>query len=178
MLTCAGLQIVYLPSRPTPALESFAAPILHCADAHVAAPFFGPNVWSATVAPVPGGNVPADCSRLAVRMTFKDGGAYDFHSTFERVKERTVQAVEMASESGQLGAASGVLDAVHLDELPAYEHATADGQAPLLAAEHGLAARGGATGHAVDPPAEPPTYEDVQLETVTNEMESRLRLRG
>jgi WW domain-binding protein 2 len=171
-------QIVYLPARPTAALESFAAPIMHCADAHVAAPFFGPNVWTATVAPVPGGNVPADCSRLAVRMTFKDGGAYDFHSTFERVKERTVQAVETAGESGRLGAASAGLDAVHLDELPAYEHAAAEAAAPLLAGERGLGVRSGAVAHAVVPPAQPPTYEDVQLETVTNEMESRMRLQG
>ena len=137
-------------------------------------------MWTATVSPVPGGNVPAHCSRLAVRMTFKDGGAYDFHSIFERVKERTVQAVEMASESGRLGAAAAAasagLDAVHLDELPAYEHAAADGQAPLLVGS-GLGARGAAAAHAVVPPAEPPTYEDVQLETVTNEMESRMRLR-
>jgi hypothetical protein len=130
-------------------------------------------VWTAAVSPVPGGNVPADCSRLAVRLTFKDGGAYDFHSGFERVKERTVQAVEVAAESGRLGAAAG-LDAVHLDELPAYEHAAADGRPPLLAGERGVAA----AQTVVVPPEEPPTYEDVQLETVTHEMESRMRLQG
>jgi hypothetical protein len=153
---------------------------MHCADAHVAAPFFGPNVWTAAVAPVPGGNVPADCARLAVRVTFKDGGAYDFHSTFERVKERTVQAVEVASESGRLGAvaAAAGLDGVHLDELPAYEHAAADERAPLLVGEHGVGTRAGPAAHAVVLPVEPPTYEDVQLETVTNEMESRMRLQG
>lgn len=68
-------------------------------------------------------------------MTFKDGGAFDFHSRFERIKERLTQAVDVARESGQQapngngsgggrgggGDYNGVnLDNVNLDELPAY----------------------------------------------------------
>lgn len=68
-------------------------------------------------------------------MTFKDGGAFDFHSSFQRVKETLSHAVEIARESGHLsgaglGGAGGVggvgvdLEAVHLEQLPAYEEAT------------------------------------------------------
>jgi hypothetical protein len=90
------------------------------------------------VQPVPGGNIPPEHAALELKMTFKDGGAFDFHSIYERIKERLQQAVDVARESGQLlgdgvenggsaggGALSNVdLDLVHLDELPAYEDAT------------------------------------------------------
>lgn len=67
-------------------------------------------------------------------MTFKDGGAFDFHSSFERVKETLSHAVEIARESGIIsgagtggGMGAGVVDleVVHLEQLPAYEEATA-----------------------------------------------------
>jgi hypothetical protein len=90
------------------------------------------------VQPVPGGNIPPEHAALEMKMTFKDGGAFDFHSTYERIKERLQQAVDVARESGQLigdgtdigggnggGPLSSInLDSVHLDELPAYEDAT------------------------------------------------------
>ena len=50
-------------------------------------------------------------------MTFKDGGAFDFHSTFERVKESLAQAQEVARETGRETNFSNV----HLEQLPAYE---------------------------------------------------------
>jgi hypothetical protein len=107
------------------------------------------------VQPVPGGNIPAEHAALELKMTFKDGGAFDFHSIYERIKERLQQAVDVARESGQLvgdgtdisgGAGGGPLsninlDLVNLDELPAYEDATSpvgqrtvspQGQSPLI----------------------------------------------
>ena len=56
-------------------------------------------------------------------MTFKDGGAFDFHANFERVKETLMQAVEEARESGRITRQSQGIDlsAVHLEQLPAYE---------------------------------------------------------
>jgi hypothetical protein len=89
------------------------------------------------VQPVPGGNIPVEHAALELKMTFKDGGAFDFHSIYERIKERLQQAVDVARESGQLvgdgtdigsgggGPLSGInLALVDLDELPAYEDAT------------------------------------------------------
>ena len=56
-------------------------------------------------------------------MSFKDGGAYDFQSSFERVKEVLSNAIEEARESGRVnGRAENVdMSAVHLEQLPAYE---------------------------------------------------------
>jgi hypothetical protein len=172
---------------------------LNLHDTRVAAPFFGPNVWTAIVQPVPGGNIPPEHAALELKMTFKDGGAFDFHSTFERIKERLQQAVEVARESGQLvgdgiettggrgpDALSGVnLDAVHLDELPAYEDAASTRRAPAEAPreerlididepEHRQ--RSSPRDEAFSPPAEPPPgYEAVQNQSVADELERRLR---
>ncbi|PGG95161.1 hypothetical protein AJ79_10221 [Helicocarpus griseus UAMH5409] len=128
-------RIVYLPAQSTPQFQSFSAPLLNLLDTHVSAPFFGPNVWTAQVKPVAGGGIPASNISLQLKMTFKDGGAFDFHSNFERIKERLQQAVEQAQESGMMtgdgpqtgsgrraGAFGSVnFSAVHLEELPAYE---------------------------------------------------------
>ncbi|KAI9673199.1 MAG: hypothetical protein M1817_003062 [Caeruleum heppii] len=124
-------RIIYLPVSPTPAFESFSAPILNLHDTHVSAPFFGPNVWTAVLQPVPAGGIPPVHSVLELKMVFKEGGAFDFHSQFERIKERLQQAVEAARAGGDgsaaghgPGALSGVnLAAVHLEQLPAYEEA-------------------------------------------------------
>ncbi|KAF2842077.1 hypothetical protein M501DRAFT_998313 [Patellaria atrata CBS 101060] len=201
-------RIVYLPASPTPQLKSFAAPILNLHDTHVTAPFFGPNVWTALVQPVAGGGIPPQHPALELKMTFKDGGAFDFHTAFERIKERLQQAVEIARESGYAtgdgsesggarggGALSGVnLDAVTLDDLPAYEASGASPQvhpsSPLGSPTDGTAfgapstslpVAGGSVPHSpqlnnFSPPAEPPPgYEEVQRGSIADELERRLR---
>jgi hypothetical protein len=89
-----------LPANPTPQLQSFSAPLLNLHDTHVSAPFFGPNVWTAALQPVAGGGIPANHAFVELKMVFKEGGAFDFHSQFERIKERLQQAVDNARESG------------------------------------------------------------------------------
>lgn len=191
-------KIVYLPTTPSASFQSFAAPILNLHDTHVTAPFFGPNVWSAIVQPVPGGNIPPEHAALEIKMTFKDGGAFDFHSTYERIKERLQQAVEVARESGHLtgdgtetsgGQGAGALgavdmNAVHLDELPAYEDAASTRPVPVATPEAPLidlaapepTARTSPAQAQFSPPAEPPPgYEDVQSQSISDELERRLR---
>jgi hypothetical protein len=56
-------------------------------------------------------------------MNFKDGGAFDFSTTFEQIKERLYQAYSVAREHGQGGAENVDLTNVHLEQLPAYEAA-------------------------------------------------------
>ncbi|MCJ1250135.1 hypothetical protein MMC30_007361 [Trapelia coarctata] len=124
-------RLVYLPTTPSPSLQSLSAPILNLQDTHVSAPFFGPNIWQGILLPVAGGGVPTQHTYVEIKMTFKDGGAFDFHSNFELAKETLSHAVEIARESGvitgtETGMGAGMVDleAVHLEELPAYEEAT------------------------------------------------------
>ncbi|KAF1350754.1 hypothetical protein BDV97DRAFT_397751 [Delphinella strobiligena] len=192
-------RIIYLPSTSTPQLQSFAAPILNTHDSHVVAPWIGPNVWTALVQPVQGGGIPPTHATLELKVTFKEGGAYDFHSRYERVKERLQQAVEVARESGNVmgdgsetgrgrggGALAGVnVAGVHLEDLPAYEESGGSvavsvagalreqerEHSPPPVAEEGEDAQRGA----FTPPAEPPPgYEEVQRETIQDEVERRL----
>ncbi|KAF2728046.1 hypothetical protein EJ04DRAFT_406112, partial [Polyplosphaeria fusca] len=128
-------RIIYLPVTSTQDFQSFAVPILNVTDSRVTAPWFGPNKWEALLQPVYGGGIPAHHDQLEFHMEFKEGGAFDFASTFERLKERLKQAVDVARESGlatgdgaDLGGGRGAgplagvnLASVHLDDLPNYE---------------------------------------------------------
>ena len=134
-------------------------------------------------------------------MTFKDGGAFDFHSIYERIKERLQQAVDAARESGQLvgdgseagsGAGGGVLssvnlDSVHLDQLPAYDDGGGrppSASAPPPGGRDEGRLRDSGVGVSPDnaafaPPSEPPPgYEETQRESVADELERRLRSSG
>ena len=134
--------MVYLPTAPSKELQSFSAPLLNLHDTHVTVPWFGPNIWQATLQPVVGGNIPATHSKIEVKLVFQEGGALDYHSNFERIKERLHQAIEAARQSGVLpgvygrdgvghAAFSGVnMDSVHLDQLPSYEASGHDAIAP------------------------------------------------
>src|SRR6266487_775356 len=95
------MQIVYLPTNPTPELQSFSAPILNLQDSYVRAPFFGANYWCAMVRPVAGGNIPPQHPAVELKMTFREGGAFDYHTIFEQIKERLYNAVSLARESGR-----------------------------------------------------------------------------
>ncbi|THX44477.1 hypothetical protein D6D02_01404 [Aureobasidium pullulans] len=190
-------RLVYLPTTPTPQLQSFSVPLLNTHDSHVVAPWIGPNVWTALAQPVQGGGIPTHIPALELKFSFKDGGAYDFHSGYERVKERLQQQVDVARQSGHLqgdgseagrgrgGDALAAVDVanVHLDDLPAYEETGSTIPMPQPHAQPvTLSATTQATrspeSHAPEvftPPAEPPPgYEQVQRETVEDELERRL----
>jgi hypothetical protein len=191
-------RLVYLPSTSTPQLQSFAAPLLNTHDSHVVAPWIGPNVWTALVQPVQGGGIPTHVPALELKFAFKDGGAYDFHSGYERVKERLQQQVDVARQSGYLqgdgseagrGRGGDTLAAVdvanvHLDDLPAYEetgaslsipHPQAQPPPPAPVARQAPTSTESHAPEVFSPPAEPPPgYEQVQRETVEDELERRL----
>lgn len=130
-------------------------------------------------------------------MTFKDGGAFDFHSTFERIKERLQQVVQQARETGVIsshisqraGAYSGVnFTNVHLEDLPAYEGPqptttsaaavnpppfSGGGNANVRASE---SSQTSTLEERFEPPNEPPPgYEEAQQQGVANDLEDRLR---
>ena len=134
---------------------------------------------------------------VELKLTFKDGGAPDFHSNFERIKERLQQAVDVAREDNaagrrQDGSLSGVnMDAVHLDELPSYAASGHDRVAPAsseqsedLMDEPVPPIRAGRDSgvstdtqqrQPVEPPSDaPPGYEEAQQQSVQAELERRL----
>lgn len=123
-------RLIYLPGAKstvvnnTATFTSFSAPLLNLHDTHLVMPWFGPNSWTALVQPVPGGNMFGD-NGVELKVTFKDGGAPTFQSTFEQVKERLQQVVEVARERNGAGAGVDMSD-VHLDQLPSYQEHGAD----------------------------------------------------
>jgi hypothetical protein len=143
-------------------------------------------------------------------MEFKEGGAFDFSTTFERLRERLRQAVDVARESGLAsgdgvetgdgrggGALAGVnLNNVHLEDLPAYEASGSDTvvgatdslpSPPIPGRDSGIgdssppvanksSPLGSPQEATFSPPSEPPPgYEEVQRDSVADELERRLR---
>jgi hypothetical protein len=183
-------RIVYLPSNPTSDLQSFSSPILNLQDAYVRAPFFGANYWTAICKPVPGGGIPPSQPTIELRMTFREGGAFDYHSIFEQIKERLYQAYTVAREHGQRGTVDVDLANVHLEQLPAYEPArevTKEEEDVSAESAVHVVRDSGVTG--VRSPSEsspkeesffapnelPPRYEEAQLQAVGIDLDQRLR---
>lgn len=186
------LQIVYLPSTPTPELQSFSSPILNLQDTFVRAPFFGANYWVGTCKPVPGGGIPPSHAAVELKLTFRDGGAFDYHNIFEQIKERLAHAYAVARETGH---SSGRVDLanVHLEQLPAYE-ATREVQpeedgptilSPIPTRPGRDSGVGGVrsptetetpkTTQTSAPDEPPPGYEEAQAQAVGVDLDRRLR---
>ncbi|CBF81590.1 hypothetical protein AN5598.2 [Aspergillus nidulans FGSC A4] len=165
-------RVIYIPAQRVDELESFSAPLLNLHDSHVSSPFFGPNVWNAVVQPVPGGGIPPSLVAVHLKVTFKEGGAFDFHNQFERIKERLQQAVEISRESGR-GAGDINMAGVHLEELPAYSgpqsYSTEDNHSNRAISRQNTSETN------TEPQEPPPGYEEVQQQSVANELEERLR---
>ncbi|RDW60513.1 uncharacterized protein DSM5745_10971 [Aspergillus mulundensis] len=164
-------QVVYIPAQRSDVLESFSAPLLNLHDSHVSSPFFGPNAWNVVVQPVPGGGIPSSLVAVHLKVTFKEGGAFDFHNQFERIKERLQHAVEISRESGR-SAGDVNMAGVHLEELPAYSgpQTYSTGNDHSNRAVHRQASETNP-----EPQEPPPGYEEVQQQSVANELEARLR---
>ncbi|KAF9250154.1 hypothetical protein DTO027I6_359 [Penicillium roqueforti] len=166
-------RVVYLPVSRSDDFQSFSSPLLNVRDSHVSAPFFGPNVWTALVQPVSGGGISPSLPAVQLKVTFKEGGAFDFHTNFERIKERLEQAVENTGESTR-GRQNVDLSAVHLEELPAYEAPPTPSHArPSETPEESENRRASDTSN--EPMEPPPCYEEVQSQSVAHELEERLR---
>lgn len=131
-------------------------------------------------------------------MEFKEGGAFDFHNTFERLKERLRQTIDVARESGideTIAAGS-----VNMEDLPAYEdtrqHTRVTDEPPNPPATGGASSGVGMSSSVAavapeadstqsssplqsprpfQPPSEPPPgYEEVQRSSIADELERRL----
>lgn len=177
------VQIVYLPDNPIPELQSFSSPILNLQDTFVRAPFFGANYWTASCKPVPEGGISLQHGIVELKLTFKEGGAFDFHTTFEQIKERLYQAQMVARENGQRGAVD-----VDLEQLPAYEAAREEREntfvaspVPVRPQRHGSIPGISTSEVPISPPPvapdeAPPGYEEAQAQTVrVQDLDQRLR---
>lgn len=132
-------RIIYLPDKPTETFKSFASPVLNLHDSHVTSPLFGAPTWTALCQPVQGGGIPTPSSGvLELKCTFKEAGAYDWHTKYEQLRERLQQVIEVSriddgdgSRSSRSGAALAGIDVsnVTLDELPAYQE---ESDGPLI----------------------------------------------
>ena len=63
---------------------------------------------------------------MGIKLTFREGGAFDFSTTFERMKETLNQAADVARDSGRT-VQPGEVD---LEQLPAYEETVGGGPPP------------------------------------------------
>ena len=127
-------------------------------------------------------------------MTFKDGGAFDFQTTFEKIKDSSLQAMENARDVGRPLDPSNV----HLDQLPAYEDINQSSRAPV--AQPSLIAPTpvrptqssndedlltfdapepppveASSVSTVQPDEPPPGYEETQSNSVSNSLEESVR---
>jgi hypothetical protein len=113
---------------------------------------------------------------VEVRLTFKDGGAFDFHTVFEQIKERVHQAYTIARENGQASVGD-----IHLEQLPAYEPASDLGgrvigeEEPVILSPVPIRPGTGPSSPILPPPAHsevqppdgpPPGYEEAQAHAV------------
>lgn len=69
--------------------------------------------------PVPNGGIPPHLQGVELRLTFKDGGTFDWHARYCEVRERLAQVRENAVAGSGVGAGGG--GDVSLEQLPAYE---------------------------------------------------------
>ncbi|RKF83650.1 UPF0664 stress-induced protein C29B12.11c [Golovinomyces cichoracearum] len=176
-------RLVYLPTSPTQKLKSFSSPILNLQDTYVRTPLFGANFWIAQCKTVPGGGIPTSHPYVELKMTFQDGGAFDFHSIFEQIKERLSQTYSVAQETTPYGTG---LTNIDLEPLPAYQPADEIGgndeiemSPPYQRVE---AVVPGTTGHIVesrqaspDASEAPPEYEEIHSQADNLDLEPRLR---
>jgi hypothetical protein len=135
-------------------------------------------------------------------MTFREGGAYDYHIIFEQIKERLHHAVSVAREEGRNIGSAGVLNPadlanVDLEQLPAYEPASVvrrishNEERGLMASSPTIAEGGGegsrdssSTAESTPKPEEelftppnepPPGYEEAQAQAISIDFDQRLR---
>jgi hypothetical protein len=129
---------------------------------------------------------------VEIRLTFREGGAFDFHTIFEQIKERLYQAYTVARETGQRGDNVNLAN-VDLEQLPAYEPAGGPAReeetvilSPIpvrpgetrnsgVAGVRSLAGESPKPQEAATPAEPPPDYEETQAQAVGVELDERLR---
>ena len=139
------------------------------------------------------GGIPPSYPLVELRLTFREGGAFDFHTIFEQIKERLYQAYTVARETGQRDGNVDLAN-VHLEQLPAYEPAREverEEERVILSpipVRPGEARDSGVAGvrslnegespkpeEQITPDEPPPGYEETQAQAVDAALDQRLR---
>lgn len=149
--------------------------MLNYEDSHGGSPWFGSWYWRAVVTPVSQGGIPPDIARVELKLTFKDGGHYEFVNEFETLKQNLHHYRDIERETGQR-------ISVPDEPLPAYEgpagsgsgSGTANANAGRLAAEN-PPARSDSSSRGRGPDEPPPAYEEAQAQSISMRLEDHIR---
>ncbi|KAI9837882.1 MAG: hypothetical protein M1838_004725 [Thelocarpon superellum] len=159
-------QLIYLPDAPTSSFSSLASPLENVYDGRIVVPYLGPNAFTSVLRTATGGGLPREQRYLQVKLTFNEGGAYDFHQTFVRLRERVGDAIHDARANGEITGdgphASLHLNGVHLDDLPAYETGSTTSSLPPEQTRSRM------TASSTVPRGPPPAYDESMTDTVTS----------
>ena len=164
------LQIIFLPTGSSNQFESFTAELSRIVDSYVKTPWIGPNTWVANLERSRSfqcdiWNIPKRIAALRLDINFNEGGAYEFHNTVIKAKERLHQAMEVRNmslnENGAAGFAVMNPNSDNLEQLPEYGNSLNtvsrdNGEMMCMAARHNSL---------VDEMGEQPERRSVQPET-------------
>ncbi|CAO3693483.1 unnamed protein product [Umbelopsis ramanniana] len=95
-------RVIFLPDRPSPQFKSFHVPLLSLKNCRYEQPWFAANYISGHVLPVAGGGLSQPGQ---LKLTFKEGGGFEFYSIFRDLLERIDETNEVPQ---------------HLEALPTY----------------------------------------------------------
>ncbi|KAK9780038.1 putative GRAM domain-containing protein [Seiridium cardinale] len=138
---------------------------------------FGANYWDAEVRPEPDGNIPADYTRVTMRLTFNDGGHSDWALKYENIRGRLLHAASVARETGN----AHVLNAVTAEQLPEYSPREGGSrQSQIIASQVQVereaeeAAREREDNQPL-PDEPPPDYDEAQAQAIAMQFDERQR---
>ncbi|ETS74310.1 hypothetical protein PFICI_14176 [Pestalotiopsis fici W106-1] len=174
-------RLVFLPTQPTDQFKSFSTLILKTENSRVVGASwggFGANYWDAEVRPEADGNIPADYTRVTMRLTFNDGGHSDWALKYENIRGRLLHAASVARETGN----AHVLNAVTAEQLPEYSprEGTSSRQSQILAGQAQLERRAEEAAREREdnqplPNEPPPDYDEAQAQAIAMRFDERQR---
>ncbi|KAK8116122.1 UPF0664 stress-induced protein C29B12.11c [Apiospora sp. TS-2023a] len=172
-------RLIYLPATATDQLQSFATTIINAQDGCTGSTWggFGASFWETSVKPVAGGHIPADFTRVNMKLVFNDGGHSDWAIKYEKIKERVHHYAQLARETGQ----TNMLNMVHGEDLPEYSPRAAGFEQPV--GDHQQAQVEERAEEAVRqrqanqplPDEPPPDYDAAQMQAVEMQFDERER---
>ncbi|KAH6648085.1 hypothetical protein BKA67DRAFT_662815 [Truncatella angustata] len=173
-------RLVFLPVQPTEQFKSFSSLILKTENSRVVGASwggFGANYWDTEVRPEADGNIPADYTRVNMRLTFNDGGHSDWALKYENIRGRLLHAATVARETGN----AQVLNSVTAEQLPEYSPREGGSrQSQTFADQTQVERQADEAAEAREqnralPDEPPPDYDEAQAQAVAMQFDERQR---